>query len=225
MSTYNGRRGPNASQYLRDLNTISPQDTTGADDNGNFNYGGDDLAIFTNTEFFDFDSGQNMDFQAQPVKNDASSTTSPANAEIPSSANSVMGDLTTMDYMTGKFFFFSPSSFRGQYLFPAIWMHHLAGTLWLIWSVRGPFSSICDRHQSKLPNCLRSPEGSAVIESSIHLDPHSDPSSTASAQAHAPQCLHCVVPQVGHRDLCGVGLTNPTMAQYLVIYSVHFWVL
>lgn len=111
MSTYNGRRGPNASQYLRDLNTISPQDTTGADDNGNFNYGGDDLAIFTNTEFFDFDSGQNMDFQAQPVKNDASSTTSPANAEIPSSANSVMGDLTTMDYMTGKFFSSPPVLF------------------------------------------------------------------------------------------------------------------
>lgn len=106
MSTYNGRRGPNVSQYLRDLNTISPQDTTGADDNSNFNYGGgDDLTLFTNTEFFDFDSGQNMDFQAQPVKNDASSTTtSPANAEIPSSATSVMGDLTTMDYMTGKCF-------------------------------------------------------------------------------------------------------------------------
>jgi hypothetical protein len=95
MSTYNGRRGPNVSQYLRDLNTISPQDTTG-DDSFNME---ENLSFFTNTQFFDLDSGQNTDFQAPPVKPDAVATPAPSSTEDPAS---VMGDISNMDFINGE---------------------------------------------------------------------------------------------------------------------------
>ena len=95
MSTYNGRRGPNVSQYLRDLNAISPQDSTNEE---NFNME-DSLSFFTNTEFFDLDSGQNTDFQAPPVKPDVVATPAPSSAEDPAS---VMGDISNMDFMNGE---------------------------------------------------------------------------------------------------------------------------
>ncbi len=94
MSNYSGRHGPNVSQYLRDLNTISPQDTTGAEEN----FMEEDLSLFTNTQFFDFDSGQNTDFQAQPVKEAAPSKDA-------SAAPSVMGDMPNLDFMSSKFYF------------------------------------------------------------------------------------------------------------------------
>ena len=96
MSTYNGRSGPNVSQYLRELNTISPQDTTG-DDSFNME---ENLSFFTNTQFFDLDSGQNTDFQAPPpVKPDAVATPAPSSTEDPAS---VMGDISNMDFMNGE---------------------------------------------------------------------------------------------------------------------------
>lgn len=58
--TYNGRRGPNVSEYIANLNAIpSPQDMHNQD-NLNFE---DDLALFTNTQFFDFDHQQDLDLQ------------------------------------------------------------------------------------------------------------------------------------------------------------------
>ncbi|KAM4059860.1 leucine zipper domain-containing protein [Hirsutella rhossiliensis] len=103
MSTYNGRHGANVSHYLRDLNTINPQDTT-ADDGFNIE---DDLALFTNTQFFDFDSGQNLDFQAQPVKPDveAAAQTNSSPSEDVSSAPSVMSDMPNLDFISGDFNF------------------------------------------------------------------------------------------------------------------------
>jgi hypothetical protein len=102
MSTYNGRHGPNVSQYLRDLNTISPQDTTApAEDAFNME---DDLALFTNTQFFDFDSGQNTDFQAQPVKVDVEHATrhnSTASGDV-TPAQTTIGDMPNLDFMSGK---------------------------------------------------------------------------------------------------------------------------
>ncbi|KAI9158521.1 Regulatory protein cys-3 [Paramyrothecium foliicola] len=94
MTNYNGRRGPNVSQYLRDLNTISPHDTTG-EDNFDMENG---LSLFTNTEFFDFDSGQNTDFQAQPAKGDVETTHEPA-SETVTPAPSVMGNMHNIDFM------------------------------------------------------------------------------------------------------------------------------
>jgi hypothetical protein len=58
--TYNGRRGPNVSEYIAQLNAIpSAQELQSSDD---FNLD-DDLAMFTNTQFFDFDLGQDADLQ------------------------------------------------------------------------------------------------------------------------------------------------------------------
>ncbi|KAF1736005.1 uncharacterized protein CRV24_004939 [Beauveria bassiana] len=93
MSNYNGRHGPNVANYLRDLNTISPQE--GSVDE-NFNIEGD-LALFTNTEFFDFETGQNTDFQAQPVKEATHST--PSSDDV-SAAPSVMGDMPNLDFIS-----------------------------------------------------------------------------------------------------------------------------
>lgn len=96
MSNYNGRHGPNVSQYLRELDSISPQDNT--EDNFNIDA---DLALFTNTQFFDFDSGQNTDFQAQPVKPDVDATLSSPSGDV-SAAPSVMGDMPNLDFMQSK---------------------------------------------------------------------------------------------------------------------------
>ncbi|KAH6610277.1 hypothetical protein Trco_000297 [Trichoderma cornu-damae] len=96
MSTYNGRHGPNVSQYLRDLNTISPTDTTAVEETFNME---DDLAIFTNTQFFDFDSGQNTDFQAQPVKTEGKAPHSGTASEDVSAAPSVIGEMP-LDFMS-----------------------------------------------------------------------------------------------------------------------------
>lgn len=102
MSTYNGRRGPNVSQYLQNLNTISPQDTTPATEE-NFPLE-DDLALFTNTQFFDFDSGQNTDYQAQPqpVKREGKAAQSTAASDdAATAAPSVIGDMPNLDFMSG----------------------------------------------------------------------------------------------------------------------------
>jgi hypothetical protein len=57
---YNGRRGPNVSEYIANLNAIpSAQDLQSSE---NFNME-DELAMFTNTQFFDFDLGQDADLQ------------------------------------------------------------------------------------------------------------------------------------------------------------------
>ncbi|CAH0014683.1 unnamed protein product [Clonostachys rhizophaga] len=116
MSSYNGgRRGVNISQYLRDLNTISPQESNGDD---NFSMGGEELTLFTNTEFYDFDSGQQTDFQAPPVKVDTTvaSSSAPSIAEDPTSA-SVTGDMSSIDFVHGDFNF---ADFNGSYQAPSM---------------------------------------------------------------------------------------------------------
>jgi hypothetical protein len=99
MSNYSGRHGPNVSQYLRDLNTISPNDTTPVEEN----FAEEDLTLFTNTQFFDFDSGQNTDFQAQPAKTEGKAPHSGTTSEDVSAAPSVIGDMPNLDFMSGKF--------------------------------------------------------------------------------------------------------------------------
>ncbi|PWI74043.1 Regulatory protein cys-3 [Purpureocillium lilacinum] len=117
MSTYNGRHGPNVSQYLRDLNTISPQDTTAPEEGFNME---DDLSLFTNTQFFDFDSGQNLDYQAQPIKPDGKSAgrhSSNASDEATTAAPSVIGDMPNLDFMSGDFNF---TEFNNAYASPSM---------------------------------------------------------------------------------------------------------
>ena len=93
MSTYNGRRGPNVSQYLQDLNAVTPQEPA-ADENYN-------IAMFTNTEFFDFDSGQNTDFQAAPTKPNVKAESTYGEG---SAAQSVIGDISEqLDFLNSEF--------------------------------------------------------------------------------------------------------------------------
>lgn len=52
---YNGRRGPNVSEYIANLNAIpTPQDLHNSNQD-TYNVD-DELAMFTNTEFYDIDS-------------------------------------------------------------------------------------------------------------------------------------------------------------------------
>jgi hypothetical protein len=59
---YNGRRGPNVSAYIANLNAIPTAEDLQSSNRDNFI--DDDLAMFTNTQFFDFDLGQEGDLQA-----------------------------------------------------------------------------------------------------------------------------------------------------------------
>lgn len=104
MSTYHGRRAPNVSHLLQDLNTIGTHDAATTEENFNME---DDLELFTNTQFYDFDSGQQTDFQAQPIK--ARLETAAARAangtteDIASAAPSAVGEMPNMDFsMTGE---------------------------------------------------------------------------------------------------------------------------
>lgn len=72
MSGYSGRRAPNVSQYIANLNMVaSPQDVSLQQDAFSFE---DDLAMFTNAQFFDFDLGETVDASAvnlSPAKEEA----------------------------------------------------------------------------------------------------------------------------------------------------------
>ena len=60
---YNGRKGPNVSEYIANLNAIPSEQDLQAQEGISFE---DDLSMFTNTTFFeDFDDlGQSPDLQA-----------------------------------------------------------------------------------------------------------------------------------------------------------------
>lgn len=87
-SAFAGRRGLDMA-FLRDLNPVPGAET--ATDDDTLNPDGD-LSIFTNTIFHDFDSGQNTDYQAAPIKADA-------DASAPSSNEDLLGELGNLDFM------------------------------------------------------------------------------------------------------------------------------
>ena len=60
MSGYSPRRAPNVSQYIANLNTIPSAHDIATQQQESFNIE-DDLAIFTNAEFFDFELGDSID--------------------------------------------------------------------------------------------------------------------------------------------------------------------
>lgn len=97
--TYNtGRRGPNVSHFLRDLNTLPTDKSLEAE----FTFE-DDLAMFTNTQFFDFDSGQNTDYQAHPIKSEVE--TAPSSAVSPTDdleTPATLNDMTNLDFLAGE---------------------------------------------------------------------------------------------------------------------------
>ncbi|KAK3896872.1 hypothetical protein C8A05DRAFT_39580 [Staphylotrichum tortipilum] len=89
MSSYGGPRRVNVSQYLRNLNVQGPSvEETFTDEDLE-----KDLALFTNTQFFDFETGQHTDYQAAPVKPESATTQSPG--EDVSPADSILGDFSS----------------------------------------------------------------------------------------------------------------------------------
>lgn len=58
MAGYNGRKGPNVSRYVADLNAIPSAHDVQQENDLSLE---DDLARFTNTEFLDFDVGDFLD--------------------------------------------------------------------------------------------------------------------------------------------------------------------
>jgi hypothetical protein len=60
--SYHGRRGPNVSEYIANLNAVPSAQDLQSSNADNFNLD-EDLAMFTNTQFFDFDLGQDADLQ------------------------------------------------------------------------------------------------------------------------------------------------------------------
>lgn len=60
--SYSERRGPNVSEYVANLNAIPSAQDLQSSSADNFNLD-DELAIFTNTQFYDFDSGNDVDIQ------------------------------------------------------------------------------------------------------------------------------------------------------------------
>ncbi|KAB8300827.1 hypothetical protein EYC80_002755 [Monilinia laxa] len=94
---YNGRRGPNVSEYIANLNAIpTPQDLQNSNQDP-FNVD-DELAMFTNAQFFDFDLNQNTGTDLQAPNFDG--------VGAQSTADSVDLDLKDMDFgITGDFTF------------------------------------------------------------------------------------------------------------------------
>jgi hypothetical protein len=92
-----GRRGVNVSQYLRDLNVAEQvqEETIITDDDL-----AKDLALFTNTQFYDFETGQNTDYQAPAKKAKISANRSSAEDVTPT--DSIMGGFATgLDFIPG----------------------------------------------------------------------------------------------------------------------------
>jgi hypothetical protein len=88
---YNGRRGPNVSAYIANLNAVPTEQDLQSSNQDSFI--DDDLAMFTNTQFFDFDIGGDADLQAGGF------------AEGPSGQHGSPDDVEAkgLDFMPGQF--------------------------------------------------------------------------------------------------------------------------
>lgn len=103
MSPYSsGGRAPNVSHFLRDLNTVKE---SSHEDNFTFE---EDLAVFTNSSFFDFETGQQTDYQAQPAKPETE-TQAPSSAAA-EDLTSPLGEFGNVDF-----------SLPGEPVFSSFW--------------------------------------------------------------------------------------------------------
>lgn len=97
--SYNHRSQVNVVQYLRNLNNAQeqPQEEVVNDDEL-----AKDLALFTNTHFFDFETGQNTDYQAPPSKPETVTQTSTIDDITPT--DPVLTDFSTdLNFMSSEF--------------------------------------------------------------------------------------------------------------------------
>ncbi|KAK1985185.1 basic region leucine zipper [Colletotrichum cereale] len=106
MSPYTstgGGRAPNVSRYLRDLNTVKePAAAAAAAAEENFTFE-DDLAIFTNTQFFDFETGQHTDYQAPAKKLETVEPQAPSSVVTEELTTPIGGDFNVDYSMSGEF--------------------------------------------------------------------------------------------------------------------------
>jgi hypothetical protein len=93
---YNGRTGPNVSEYIANLNAIPSATDLPNDDEFNLDA---DLAMFTNTQFFDYDLGQDTDLQAADLGGDGHGQ-GQEGAVAPDSV-----DMNSLEFMNGKHLF------------------------------------------------------------------------------------------------------------------------
>lgn len=98
MTGYNGRRAPNFSQYLDDLNTIpSPYDQAlqQQQQQQNILNFDEELAMFTNAEFFDFDKYGDLSLPTFDAVEDK-------NPHAESEDQTQNADLKFLDFLNGK---------------------------------------------------------------------------------------------------------------------------
>lgn len=164
MSIYNGRRAPNFSQYLEDLNAIpSPYDQAQQQQQDSFNVDAE-LALFTNTEFFDFDKFGDLNLptfdgvEDSSIQRDSTSTDQNPDVKFLDLLNDGLGDIP--DYPTPNFNTADPSQ--------TMQMHHAS------------FNSL-----PQLPNpALNAPAPSQP--SPITAQPSAAPTSAPARQASTP---------------------------------------
>jgi hypothetical protein len=100
MANFNGRRAPNFSQYLDDLNAIpSPYDQAVQQrrQENTFNLD-EELALFTNTEFFDFDKFTDLGL---PTFDAVEQKSSPVESIADQSTQNA--DMKFLEFLNGKF--------------------------------------------------------------------------------------------------------------------------
>nr|Q96U48.1 RecName: Full=Uncharacterized protein B2A19.060 [Neurospora crassa OR74A]CAD11332.1 hypothetical protein [Neurospora crassa] len=83
----------NFTNYLRNLNVQEPQVEEYVAPND------EELALFTNTNFFDYETGQNTDYQAPPVKPDA--VVAPTPVETAATSPEVPTDAFMTEFLSG----------------------------------------------------------------------------------------------------------------------------
>lgn len=101
MSGYNGRRAPNFSQYLEDLNAIpSPYDQALQQQQRQDTFNLDaELSLFTNTEFFDFDNLGDLNLPSFDAVNEDSAKTTDQQHGGPAAHNA---DMEFLDLLGGE---------------------------------------------------------------------------------------------------------------------------
>ncbi|KFZ04218.1 hypothetical protein V502_10317 [Pseudogymnoascus sp. VKM F-4520 (FW-2644)] len=108
----NGQRGPNVAEFIANLNAIPTAQDLAAQQQQDFNFD-DDLAMFTNATFFDFDIGQDADLQPATLGFDGQQRG--GDAQLQSTQNMAKAN---MDFLQGDFAFPDFSSFSQQHQHP-----------------------------------------------------------------------------------------------------------
>lgn len=91
---YSGRTGPNVSEYIANLNAIPSAADLPNDEEFNLDA---DLAMFTNTQFFDYDLGEDTDLQATSLRGDGQDGRAVAPDNV---------DMNSLEFMNGKHILF-----------------------------------------------------------------------------------------------------------------------